>query len=155
MGHKWRRLTNFRATEKGRDLLKHSLVTHELAGAVFVFVFFGWGCILFLADLMLQFSSFSRSVMSDSLRPHELQRTRPPCPLPTAGVYPNPCPSGPWCHPTISSSVVPFSSCPQSFPASVFSSESALCIRWPKNWKFSFNISPSNEHTGLIFFRMD
>ena len=93
--------------------------------------------------------------MSDSLRPHELQQTRPPCPLPTAGVYPNPCPSGPWCHPTISSSVVPFSSCPQSFPASVFSSESALCIRWPKNWKFSFNISPSNEHTGLIFFRMD
>ena len=61
---------------------------------------------------------FSRSVVSDSLRPHELQHTRPPCPSPTPGVYPNPCPLSQWCHPTISSSVVPFSSCPQSFPAS-------------------------------------
>ena len=61
---------------------------------------------------------FSRSVVSDSLRPHELQHTRPPCPLPTPGAYPNSCPSSWWCHPTISSSVVPFSSCPQSFPAS-------------------------------------
>ena len=67
-----------------------------------------------------QFSSvqFSRSVVSDSLRPHELQHTRPPCPSPTPGVYPNSCPSSRWCHPTISSSIVPFSSCPQSFPAS-------------------------------------
>ena len=61
---------------------------------------------------------FSHSVMSDSLRPHEPQHTRPPCPSPTPGVHPNPCPSSQWCHPTISSSVVPFSSCPQSFPAS-------------------------------------
>ena len=60
----------------------------------------------------------SHSVMSDSLRPHEPQHTRPPCPSPTAAVYPNPCPLSRWCHPTISSSVVPFSSCPQSFPAS-------------------------------------
>ena len=67
-----------------------------------------------------QFSSvqFSRSVMSDSFRPHGLQHTRPPCPSPTPGVYPNPCPSSQWCHPTISSSVVPFFSCLQSFPAS-------------------------------------
>ena len=56
--------------------------------------------------------------MSDSLRPHELQHTRPPYPSPTPGVYPNPCPSSRWCHPTISSSVVPFSSCLQPFPAS-------------------------------------
>ena len=56
--------------------------------------------------------------MSDSLRPHEPQHVRPPCPSPTAGVYPNPCPLSQWCHPTISSSVVPFFSCPQSFPAS-------------------------------------
>ena len=56
--------------------------------------------------------------MSDSLRPHELQHARPPCPSPTPGVHPNPCPLSRWCHPTISSSVVPFSSCPQSFPAS-------------------------------------
>ena len=61
---------------------------------------------------------FSCSVVSDSLQPHELQHARPPCPSPTPGVYPNPCPLSQWCHPTISSSVVPFSSCPQSFPAS-------------------------------------
>ena len=61
---------------------------------------------------------FTRSVVSDSLRRHEQQQPRPPCPSPTPGVHPNPCPSSWWCHPTISSSVVPFSSCPQSFPAS-------------------------------------
>ena len=61
---------------------------------------------------------FSRSVMSDSLWPHEPQHDSPPCPSPTLGVYPNSCPLSRWCHPTISSSVVPFPSCPQSFPAS-------------------------------------
>ena len=61
---------------------------------------------------------FSHSVVSHSLRPHEPQHIRPPCPSPTPGVHPNSCPSSRWCHPTISSSVVPFSSCPQSFPAS-------------------------------------
>ena len=61
---------------------------------------------------------FSSSVVSDSLWPHELQHARPPCPSPTPGVHPNPCPSSRWCHPTISSSVVPFFSCPQPFPAS-------------------------------------
>ena len=61
---------------------------------------------------------FSRSVTSDSLWPHGLQHTRPPCLSPTPGVHSNSCPSGQWCHPTISSSVVPFSSCLQSFPAS-------------------------------------
>ena len=61
---------------------------------------------------------FSRSVMSDYLLPHEPQHARPPCPSPTPGVHPNPYPSSRWCHPTISSSVVPFSSCPQPFPAS-------------------------------------
>ena len=61
---------------------------------------------------------FSRSVVSNSLWPHELQQARPPCPSPTARDYPNPCPLCRWCHPTISSSVVPFSSCSQSFPAS-------------------------------------
>ena len=61
---------------------------------------------------------FSRSVMSDSLRPHGLQHTRPPCPSPTPGVYSNSCPLSRWCHPTIPSSVVPFSSHLQSFPAS-------------------------------------
>ena len=98
---------------------------------------------------------FSCSVVSDSLRPHELQHARPPCPSPTPGVHPNPCPLSEWCHPTILSSVVPFSSCPQSFPVSGSSNESALHIRWPKYWSFSFNIGPSNEHPGLISFRMD
>ena len=73
--------------------------------------------------LVFQFPSFSsvqfsRSVMSDSLRPHESQHARPPCPSPTPGVYSNSCPSSRWCHPAISSSVIPFSSCPQSLPAS-------------------------------------
>ena len=69
---------------------------------------------------MLQFSSvqFSRSVLSDSLRPHESQHARPPCPSPTPGVHSDSVPSSPWCHPAISSSVVPFPSCPQSLPAS-------------------------------------
>ena len=61
---------------------------------------------------------FSRSVVSNSLRPHESQHARLPCPSPTPGVHPNSCPSSQWCHPAISSSVVPFSSCPQSLPAS-------------------------------------
>ena len=61
---------------------------------------------------------FSLSVVSDSLRPHDLQHARPPCPSPTPEAYPNSCPSSRWCHPAISSPVVPFSSCPQSFPAS-------------------------------------
>ena len=67
-----------------------------------------------------QFSSvqFSRSVVSDSLRPHESQHARPPCPSPSPGVHSDARSSSPWCHPTISSSVVPFSSCHQSFPAS-------------------------------------
>ena len=114
-------------------------------------------CLATTTICLHQFSSvhFSHSVVSDSLWPHELQHTRPPCPSPTPRVYPNSCPSSQWCHSAISSSVVPFSSCPQSFPASIFSNESTLRMRWPKYWSFSFNISPSNEHPGLISFRMD
>ena len=102
---------------------------------------------------------FSHSVMSNSLQPHELQHARPPCPSPAPGVYANPCPLSQWCHPTISSSVVPFSSCPQSFPGSGF---------FPKRWLFtsgghsigasaSASFLPTNIHdwlplglTGLI-----
>ena len=98
---------------------------------------------------------FNCSVMSDSLRPHELQHARPPCPSPTPGVHPNSRPSSRWCHPAISSSGVPFSSCPQSLPASVLSNQSTLRMRWPKYWSFSFSISPSKEHPGLISFWMD
>ena len=100
-------------------------------------------------------SQFSRSIMSDSLRTHKSQHARPPCPSPTPGVHSNSRPSSRWCHPAISSSVVPFSSCPQSPPASVFSNESTLHIRWPKYWSFSFSSIPSKEHPGLISFRMD
>ena len=73
----------------------------------------GWGKILHISSVQ-----FSHSIVSNSLWPHELQHTRPLCPSPTPGVYPNSCPLSRWCHPTISCSVVPFSSCPQSFPAS-------------------------------------
>ena len=104
---------------------------------------------------IIQFSSgqFSRSVMSDSLRPHESQHARPPCPSPTPGVHSDSRPLSQWCHPAISPSVIPFSSCPQSLPASVFSNESTLRIRWPKYWSFSFSIIPSKEIQGLISFR--
>ena len=94
--------------------------------------------------------------MSDSLWPHEPQHARPLCPTPTPGAHPNSCPLSRWYHPTISSSVIPFSSFPQSFPTSgFFSNEAAVCNRWPKYCSFSFNISPSNVHPGLISFRMD
>ena len=89
--------------------------------------------------------------MSDSLRPHELQHARPRCPSPAPGVYPSLCPSSRWCHPAISSSVIPFSSCLQSFLAS----GSFPMSQRPKYWSFSFSISPSNEYSGLISFRMD
>ena len=98
---------------------------------------------------------FSRSVMSDSLRSHGPQHTRPLCPSPTPGVNSSSCPLSRWCHQTISSSVIPFSSHLHSPSTWVFSNESALRIRSPKYWSFSFNISPSKEHSELISFRMD
>ena len=95
--------------------------------------------------------------MSDSLQARELQHARLPCPSPSPGTHSNTCSSSWWRHPTISFSVSPFSSCPQSSPASVFSNESAVCIRWPQYWSFSFSISPSNEYSGwfFFFFRID
>ena len=103
---------------------------------------------------LVQSVQFSHSVVSDSLWLHELQHIMPPCPSPTPRVYTNSCPWSQWCHPTISSSVIPFSS-RSIFPSiRVFSNESVL-IRWPKYWSFSFSINPSNEHPGLISFRMD
>ena len=93
--------------------------------------------------------------MFDSLRPHGLQHSKPPCPSPTPGVYPNSCPlSGDAIqpsHPLLSPS-------PPTFNLSQhqgLSNESALHSRWPKHWSFRFNISPSNEYSGLISFRMD
>ena len=100
-----------------------------------------------------QFSSVTQSC--PTLWPHGLQHSRPPCPLPAPRVYPNHVhrvgdaiqPS----HPLLSSLLLP-SICPS---IRVFSNESAPCIRWPKYWSYSFSISPSNEYSGLIFFRMD
>ena len=87
---------------------------------------FSYSC--WFKNFSLPFSSvqFSHSVVSDSLWPHGLQHARPPCPSPTPGVYPNSCPLSQWCHPTISFSVIPFSTCPQSFPASGFFQMSQL-----------------------------
>ena len=93
--------------------------------------------------------------MSYSLQTRGLQHAWLPCPSLSPGVCSNSCPLSQWCYLTISSSAVPFSSCPQSFPALVFFNESTLRIRWPNYWSFSFSISPSNEHPGLISFRMD
>ena len=118
-------------------------------------------CLSFISKLInsfVLFSSvqFSHSVVSDSLQPHEWQHVRPPCPSPTPGVYPNPCLLSWWCHPTISSSVIILFLLPPIPPSiRVFSNESVLCIRWPKNWSFSFSISFSNAYSGLISFRMD
>ena len=93
--------------------------------------------------------------MSNSSLLHEPQHARPRCPSPTLRIYSNSYPLSQWFHSTISSSVVPFSSCLPSFPTSGSFQMSQLCIRWPKYWIFSFNISPSNEHPGLISLRMD
>ena len=98
---------------------------------------------------------FSHSIVSNSLWPRGPQHVRPPCPTPTPRVYPNSCPLSRWCHPTISS-CCPFLFLPPIPPTiMIFSNNSALHIRWCKYWSLSFNISLSNEHPGLISFRMD
>ena len=115
-------------------------------------------CHKFLSNGMVTISSvqFSHSVVSDSLWPHGLQHTRLHCPSPTPGTYSNSSPSRQWCHPTISPSVIPFSSLPSIFPSiRVFSSELILHSRWPKYWSSTFSISPSYEYLGLISFRID
>ena len=99
---------------------------------------------------------FSRSVMSDSLWPHELQHTRPPCPPPTPGVHPNSM-SIESVMPSTHSHLLSSPSPPPLIPLRirVFFNESTLRIRWPKYWRFSFSIIPSKEHPGLISFRTD
>ena len=99
---------------------------------------------------------FNHSVVSDSLQLHALQHTRPPCPSSAPRVHPNPCPLNRWCHPTISSSVIPFSSCPQSFPVSWSFQMSQLFASGGQSTGVSTStISPSKKHPGLISFRMD
>ena len=105
--------------------------------------------------MVAQFSQFSRSVISDSLRPHGPQHTRPPYMPTTPRIYSNSCPLSQWCHLTISSSVVPFSSCPQSFPASGSFPRSQFFTPGGQSIGFSFSIRPSKEYSGLISFRMD
>ena len=99
---------------------------------------------------------FSCSVMSNSLWPHGLQHARLPCTSSIPGACSNLCPSSQWCYPTFSSSCRPLLFRPSIFPSiRVFSNVSVLCIRWPKDWSFSFSISLPNEHLGLISFRID
>ena len=95
------------------------------------------------------------SVVSDSLRLHALPHTRFPCPSLSPRVCSNSCPLGWWCHSTISSSVAPSSSRPQSFPASVSFPMHQFFASGVEYWSFSFSTSPSNECSGLISFRMD
>ena len=104
-----------------------------------------------------QFSSvqFSHSAMSDSLQPHESQHARPSCPSPTPAVHSNSCPSSQWCHLAISSSVVHFSSCPQSLQASWSFQMSQLFTWGGQSIGVSVLDSHSNEHPGLISFKMD
>ena len=98
---------------------------------------------------------FSYTVMSDSLRPHGLKHARPPCLSPTPGIYSNSCPLSQSCHPTISPSVIPFSSRLHSFPASgSFQMSQFFTSGGQRIEVFSFSIGPSNEYSGLISFRM-
>ena len=99
--------------------------SHQLYHFICAIFFFFWestitssSCLIFSKYWVFSSVQFSPSVMSIYLWPHEPQHARPPCPSPTPGVHPNSCPLSQWCHPTILSSIVPFSSCLQSFPAS-------------------------------------
>ena len=113
-----------------------------------------WTCSL--QTCFISSVQFSGSVVSDSLPPHESQHARPPCPFPTPGVYSNSCPSSsmmPSNHLNLCRPLLLLPPIPPSIR--VFSSELTLHMRCPKYWSFSFSISPSNEHPGLISFRMD
>ena len=106
-------------------------------------------------DVLSCCCSFAK-VVSDSLQPHGLQHTRLPCRLPSPGVCSNLCPLSQWCHPTILSSVIPFSSFLQSLPASgSFPVSQFFASRGQRDWSFSFSISPSSECSGLISFKID
>ena len=113
----------------------------------------------FMHQIIKVMNSVQSSPVAQScqtLWPRGLQHTRPPCPSPSPETCSNSYPLSWWCHPTISSSVIPFSSPHSVFPSiRVFSSESVLHSRWSKYWSFSFSISPSNEYSGLISFRND
>ena len=118
-----------------------------------------WGSWTFVTVCLKILGDTCPGLMIQSLScvwPHGLQQARLPCPSPTLRVYLNSCALSQWCHPAISSSVIPFSFCLQSFPASgSFPMSQFFAIRWPKYCSFSFSISSSNEYSGLISFRID
>ena len=109
---------------------------------------------IFIGAIILLSSVSSAAHLCLTWWPHGLQHARPPCPSPTPGACSNSCPSNWWCHPTILS-CHPLLLPPSIFPSIRVFSESVLPIRWPQYWSFSFSISPSNEHSGLISFRVD
>ena len=110
----------------------------------------------FITISCLSSVQFSHSVLPDSLRPQGLQHAKLPCPSPTPGACSNSYSLSWLCYPAISSSVIPLHLLPPIPPSiRVFSNESTHHMRWPKYWSFSFSISPSKEHPGLISFRMD
>ena len=116
--------------------------------------------ILQISEYPLWYPTLFQVVVAQSLSrvwlPATPWTTRLLCPSLSPRVCSNSCALSQWCHPIISSSVAPFSSCPQSFPASgSFPIKLALHIRWPQYWNFSFSINPSNEYSGLIFSRID
>ena len=132
---------------------------HKLLFLVFICFYWILWVILYLKCCFPWLSGesvqFSHWVVSNTLWLHALEHTRLPCLSPIPEACSNSCPLRRWCHPAVSSSVIPFS-CLQSFPASgSFSNKSVLHIRWPKYWSFIFSISPSNEYSGLISFRID
>ena len=93
--------------------------------------------------------------MSNSLQPHGLQHTRLPCPSLSPRACSNSCPLSLWCHPNISSSVIPSPSALNLSQHQCLFQWVTLCLRWPKYWSFSFSISPSNDYSGLISFTID
>ena len=133
--------------------------SNEYSGLIYFRIY--WFDLLVVEGILKTFPAprsvqFSRTVVSDSLQPNGLQHTRLPCPLQTPGAYTNSCPLSRWCHPTNLSLCCPITLPPSIFPSiRVFSNRLVLCIRWLKYWSFSFNISPSNEYSGLISFTID
>ena len=121
---------------KIKTMIRYTINTKELINKTK----FWWGWVT-TGILITRSVQFSISVMSDSLRPHEPQPSRPPCPSPNPRVHPNPCPLCRWCHPTISSSVVSFFSCPQPFPASGSFQMSQLSTSSGQNIRVSASIS--------------
>ena len=131
--------------------LQHHSQKHQFFGLNFLY----GPTLTSVFDISISSVQFSRSVVSDSLWPHELQHARPPCPSPAPRVYPNPCPSSWWCYPAISSSVIPFSFHLQSFPASGFFQWFSSLHQVAKILEFQLQHQSFQWISGLISFRID